>query len=78
VPSILLFDFGHDVPEADVVRRFYRSVKNFEAVARLVDFWELYYNGVDGLKQVANGFGDNVVVLNDDLYEQFKKVLNSE
>ena len=69
---------GHDVPEADVVRRFRRSVKNFGAVARLVDFWELYYNGVDGSKQIANGSGDNVEILNDDLYEQFKKVLNSE
>ncbi len=30
---------GHDVPEADVRRRFYRAIKNFPAYARLVDRW---------------------------------------
>jgi predicted ABC-type ATPase len=69
---------GHNVPEADVVRRFYRSVKNFGNVATLVDFWKLYYNGVDGLEQIANGCGDDVEVLNDGLYEKFTKGLSRE
>ena len=36
---------GHDTPEADVRRRFTRSVENFERVYKpLADEWELYDN----------------------------------
>jgi predicted ABC-type ATPase len=36
---------GHDVPATDVVRRFRRSLRNFEAQYRpLADAWELYDN----------------------------------
>lgn len=36
---------GHDVPRADVVRRFNRSWKNFQSVYRpLADTWSVYDN----------------------------------
>jgi predicted ABC-type ATPase len=34
---------GHDVPEADVRRRYYRSVRNFYSVYRaIVSSWRVY------------------------------------
>jgi len=68
---------GHNVPTADVVRRFYRSVKNFKVTAKLTDSWKLYYNGNDGYEQIADGSGDYIDVLNDELYESFMKGLNN-
>jgi len=36
---------GHDVPRADVVRRFDRSWKNFQLLYReLADMWAIYDN----------------------------------
>jgi predicted ABC-type ATPase len=36
---------GHDVPQADVVRRFSRSWENFQAIYRpLADSWAIYEN----------------------------------
>jgi len=64
---------GHDVPAADVVRRYHRSVKNFKAVAKLTDKWSLYYNGNNGYEQIASGCGDEADVLNGELYEKFMK-----
>lgn len=49
---------GHDVPEADVRRRFDRGLKNFEAVyKKLVDAWILYDNS--GTVPVVLDSGDN-------------------
>lgn len=33
---------GHDVPEADLRRRFMRSLENFVAYASVCDFWRIY------------------------------------
>jgi predicted ABC-type ATPase len=43
---------GHDIPEADVLRRFTRSVENFEKLYKpLADAWELYDNtGVEPIR----------------------------
>jgi predicted ABC-type ATPase len=36
---------GHDVPRADVLRRFRRGLENFEADYKsLADFWKIYDN----------------------------------
>ena len=36
---------GHDVPKADVLRRFHRSEENFEAIYKaLADAWTVYNN----------------------------------
>lgn len=50
---------GHDVPEEDIHRRFYRSHRNFWEVYRpLVDSWYLYYNSSTEFVPVA--FRDSV------------------
>ena len=66
---------GHDVPEADVIRRYDRSLKSFRNITKIVDFWELYYNGINGYEQIAVGGGDMVCIFNDERYEQFQEVL---
>jgi predicted ABC-type ATPase len=39
---------GHDVPQVDVLRRFHRGSRNFEAAYKpLADSWELYDNSGD-------------------------------
>ena len=62
---------GHDIPEDVVIRRFYKSVRNFWTAAELADQWKLYYNGDDNFELVA----ENGEVMNEDLYKKFKKGL---
>jgi predicted ABC-type ATPase len=62
---------GHNVPDDDVVRRFFRGKKNFMEVKKNVSYWELYYNGESGLIFVANGKGFYADVVNDFLYNNF-------
>ena len=45
---------GHDVPEEDIIRRFYRSKQNFWGFYKdLVNEWGLFYNSGDSIQQVA-------------------------
>lgn len=47
---------GHDVPRADVVRRFNRSWKNFQLVYRvLADTWSVYDNSGDSPRLLEEG-----------------------
>jgi predicted ABC-type ATPase len=61
---------GHSIPEADIRRRFYRSVANFEYVyRRTVDFWRVYHavtapaNPEPGL--IAHGEGGRMASIVD-------------
>ena len=62
---------GHNVPNDDVVRRFFRGKKNFMEVKKNVSYWELYYNGESGLIFVASGKDSYVDVVSDFLYNNF-------
>ena len=63
---------GHDVPEADVVRRFYRSITNFWNLYRhKVDRWHLVYNSTGQFKEVAIGKGDNLAISDEGLFNLF-------
>lgn len=54
---------GHDVPEADIRRRFGRSIRNFWTIYReLADNWVLLYNGVTTLQDIAVGTRDQTIV----------------
>ncbi len=64
---------GHNVPETDVRRRYKRSLHNFGRVQKSVHQWELYYNGENSYELVARGCGDLVEIIDDALYNQFKK-----
>ena len=47
---------GHDVPRTDVVRRFTRSRRNFEAIYKpLADGWAVYDNSGRRPKLLASG-----------------------
>jgi len=55
---------GHDVPRADVVRRFNRSSRNFELIYReLADMWAIYDNaGEAPQKQPAGSHASRATV----------------
>ena len=62
---------GHDIPEDVVVRRFYKSVRNFWPASELANHWKLYYNGDGNFELVA----EDGEIMNEDLYNKFKKGL---
>ncbi len=64
---------GHNVPSADVCRRYERSIKNFKNIIPKVDHWELYYNGENNYELVALGNRTVVDILDDELYNKFNK-----
>lgn len=70
---------GHNVPEADITRRYFRSVINFWNECRfLSDRWFLFYNGFDYRPtEAAYGEGDIPVVVDGDLYQRFLQILES-
>ena len=65
---------GHHVPTEDVIRRFYRSKRNFWYMYRnLVDRWSLFYNSTEHFQKVASGEGNEVKVLNGTFFEIFMR-----
>lgn len=64
---------GHDVPEADVRRRFGRSPQQFMQRYRLMaDDWRLVFNGEAGYVTVAEGACEKLVqVFDETLWMQF-------
>jgi predicted ABC-type ATPase len=63
---------GHNVPEADIRRRFSRSWHNFWHLYRpLADMWGLVYNGRTEFIDVAMGEGRNVFVFDSIRFRQF-------
>ena len=68
---------GHDVPIADIIRRYGRSKRNFWSNFReLAEVWTLYYNGEAGFQKVAAQSTGVVAVYNDLLLDQFKEGMN--
>jgi predicted ABC-type ATPase len=51
---------GHDVPEADLRRRFVRSLENFAAYATQSDFWRVYDGNGREPATVAEGAGQGL------------------
>lgn len=63
---------GHNVPEADIIRRYYRSIKMFWGIYKsLVDEWHLYYNGDDKFELISN----NNDTVDEILFEKFMEKL---
>ena len=63
---------GHDVPAEDIVRRFYRSKRNFwYTYKNLVDRWHLCYNSGEQPQEVAVGTASQADVINENLFELF-------
>ena len=70
---------GHPVAEADVRRRFGRSIRNFWRIYRPeVDRWFLYYNGGSQFHEVALGMKDSIEVCDGDAFAGFLEVAEGE
>ncbi|MEZ4525567.1 MAG: zeta toxin family protein [Desulfobacterales bacterium] len=63
---------GHNVSERDVVRRFYRSIKNFWNIYREeADLWHLFYNAGEHFEVVAFGERSSYLINNEELFNLF-------
>lgn len=66
---------GHDVPSADVRRRFNRSIYNFFALYRsLVDSWMLFDNTKAIPHLVAKSGGGGAIIHDKNLFERISTV----
>jgi predicted ABC-type ATPase len=69
---------GHNVPTEDIVRRFYRSKHNFWHVYKdQVDRWHLFYNSAAYFQEVAVGKDNEVMVINEDMFELFMQGIDN-
>ena len=67
---------GHDVPTDAIIRRYYRSKRNFWTNFRsLVDKWTLLYNGAEGFQPVAKGNPSTFATQNQQLLQLFKQAI---
>ena len=63
---------GHNVPEADIRRRYPRSFANFWTLYRpLADKWSVVYNAIDRLRTVAYGAIDVLSVQDETMFQRF-------
>lgn len=66
---------GHYINDEIVVRRYYRSCRNFWCKYRLlVDKWFIIDNSEIRPACVAQGIKNNIVVLDENIFERFLKV----
>lgn len=67
---------GHDVPEADIKRRFARANFNFWHVYRdLADQWNLFYNAGDTIIQVAGGDRKGEIILDEARFAEWNEMV---
>lgn len=67
---------GHNVPDADVERRYRRSLRNFQSLyLPLADSWQVFYNGGKHSVEVAVGDASGVLVIDEEYYARFKEKL---
>jgi predicted ABC-type ATPase len=66
---------GHDVPSADIERRYWRSLKNFRLdYLPLADTWQLLYNGLKRPVEVAVGESGKTLIVDEDYYRTFQEI----
>jgi predicted ABC-type ATPase len=69
---------GHNVPEADIRRRYPRSFANFWTLYRpLADKWSVVYNSIERLRTVAFGAPDVLSVLDEMVFQRFLEVIEA-
>ncbi len=72
--KIRVLNGGHDIPKEDIIRRFYRSKKNFWYLYKsLVDEWNLFYNGTTEYILVAQYANREIRTFSENLYNEFIK-----
>lgn len=63
---------GHNVPEADIRRRFHKSLANFWKIYRqITDRWLLIYNVSHDSQNVAFGTADSISIRHEMLFNKF-------
>ena len=68
---------GHFVPDEDVIRRFYRSKRNFWCVYRmLADEWQVVYNSDAEFQEIAFGKAGASTIVDEGLYQLFQEDLS--
>jgi predicted ABC-type ATPase len=67
---------GHNVPEEDIIRRYYKSVIKFWGEYRfIVDEWIMFYNGYDYAPVVVSlGKKDNFDIINREMQCKFNNI----
>lgn len=67
---------GHNVPEEDIIRRYYKSVTKFWNKYRLiVDKWTLFYNGYNYAPMIVSfGTKDNFSVISLEMQDKFNAI----
>ncbi len=70
---------GHHVPDADVIRRFYRSIANFWKMYKIeADRWYLICNSTQQFVEVARGQREGHSIIEERLYDSFLETIGSE
>jgi predicted ABC-type ATPase len=65
---------GHHIPDADVLRRYGRSVKNFLELYRgVADEWEVYDNTEGNRVLIGIGSGGQELHESDDIWDNFQR-----
>lgn len=69
---------GHNVPEEDIIRRYYKSIVKFWDEYRLLaDEWSLFYNGYDYAPTIVSyGKQKDYVIINKEVQENFNRIYN--
>lgn len=69
---------GHDVPDADIRRRYGQSIRNFWAIYRnLADSWVVLYNGGSQIQDVSVGSRQELTVRDAMLHTTFMTLVES-
>ena len=69
---------GHNVKTEDIIRRYYRSIVNFQDIYKdMVDEWMLFYNGFEYVPfLVAYQNKEKYDIINKELQDKFNKILD--
>ena len=67
---------GHNVAEADIIRRYYKSIINFwTKYKNITDEWTLFYNGYDYAPSIVSfGQKDKYDIINKELQNKFESI----
>lgn len=68
---------GHNVPEADIRRRFVRSCRNFWHFYReIADYWYVIYNSSGDFRRIASGEQNESSILDAQAFGSFLRLVN--
>jgi predicted ABC-type ATPase len=66
---------GHNIPETDIERRYYRGIKNLPEYVNAVDNWYVYDNSNGDYSPIAKRVGKNEIIAN---FEKWREITRNE